>query len=76
VACLAIGREVHLDDTAGLGQELRQRLCGGVSAQIPDEDARWNGCLLGSSPVGVDQPAPSELASNPRAERPEPPRLP
>lgn len=38
VASLSIGRQVHLDDAARLGQKLRQGLCGGASVQIPHED--------------------------------------
>jgi hypothetical protein len=35
---LAIGRQVHFDDAAGLGQKLRQGLRRRPSVQIPDED--------------------------------------
>jgi hypothetical protein len=38
VASLSIGRQVHLDDAARLGQKLRQGLYGGASVQIPHED--------------------------------------
>jgi hypothetical protein len=37
-AGLSIGRQVHLDDVAGLGQKLSQGLRGRVSVQIPHED--------------------------------------
>ena len=37
-AGLSIGRQVHLDDVACLGQKLSQGLRRRVSIQIPDED--------------------------------------
>jgi hypothetical protein len=60
LARFSIGRKVYLDDVAGLGQELRQRFCGGPSAQVPHEDAGWNGSppsvAPGSAPVAASRP--------------------
>jgi len=38
VASLSIGRQVHLDDAARLGQKLRQGLRRRALLQIPHED--------------------------------------
>jgi hypothetical protein len=73
VASLSIGRQVHFDDAAGLGQKLRQGLRGRGSVQIPDEDTSWNGSPPPGRPWIVPR-GPSEPVSRPGAERPEPSR--